>query len=104
MPEWAALFMVDVCVIYGQHSSQSLCPHVCFSRCRMPDSNCRPPAWPSDALTTKSRKPFSNKALCILCRFNQNVIANIRYHCCYRSGTVNSNTVNSKFHLIRSLL
>ena len=31
--------------VYGQHSSRSLSPHVCFSRDRMLDSNHRPPAW-----------------------------------------------------------
>ena len=43
--------------IYGQHSSQSLSPHACFSRGRMLDLNHRPPAWQVDALTTRPQWP-----------------------------------------------
>ena len=41
--------------VYSQHSSQSLSPHACFSRGRMPDLNHRPYAWQVDALTTATR-------------------------------------------------
>ena len=46
--------------VYSQHSSQSLSPHVCFSRGRMPDLNHRPPAWQGDALTTRPQRPSSD--------------------------------------------
>ena len=39
--------------VYGQHSSQSLSPHACFSRGRMLDLNHRPPTWQVDMLTTQ---------------------------------------------------
>ena len=42
--------------VYSQHSSQSLSPHACFSRGRMPDLNHRP-AWQADALTTRQQWP-----------------------------------------------
>ena len=43
--------------VYSQHSSQSLSPHACFSRGRIPDLNDRPPAWQADALTTRPQRP-----------------------------------------------
>ena len=43
--------------VYGQHSSQSLSPHACFSRGRMLDLNHRPPAWQADVLTTRPQRP-----------------------------------------------
>ena len=43
--------------VYGQHSSQLIFPHMCFSRGGMPDLNCRPPAWQSDVLTTRPQRP-----------------------------------------------
>ena len=46
--------------VYGQHSSQSLSPHVYFSRGRMLDLNHRPPAWQADALTTRPQRPGSS--------------------------------------------
>ena len=50
--------------ICGQHSSQLLSQHVCFSRGRMPDLNHRPPAWQADALTTRPQRPgFSQESL-----------------------------------------
>ena len=45
--------------VYSPHSSQSLSPHVCFSRGRMPDLNHRPPAWQADVLTTRPQRPGS---------------------------------------------
>ena len=35
-------------------------------------------------------------------RCQQWCVTMVKFVSCYRSGTVNSNTVNSKFHLIRS--
>ena len=43
--------------VHSWHSSQSLSPHACFSRGRMPDLNHRPPAWQADALTTRPKRP-----------------------------------------------
>ena len=46
--------------VYGQHSSQSLSPHMCFSRGRMPDLNHRPPAWQSLGLSNPARRIIFN--------------------------------------------
>ena len=53
--------------VYGQHSSQSLSPHACFSRGRMPDLNHRPPAWQVDTLTTWPRWPVKWHTFWVMC-------------------------------------
>ena len=63
-PEWAALFAFgrDICDICSPeihlwcnnfasvYSNWSLSPHACFNRGRMPDLNCRSPAWLSELI------------------------------------------------------
>ena len=43
------LWWDTIASVYGQHSSQLLSPHICFSRGRMPDLNHRPPTWQLDS-------------------------------------------------------
>ena len=47
-------------------------------------------------------KVYSSSKKQILCFFSFSSFTNDFKICLYRSGTPNSNTVNSKFHLIRS--
>ena len=53
--------------VYCQHSSQSPSPHACFSTGGKQDLNHWPPAWQSDALTTRPGWLALQSILCIMC-------------------------------------